>query len=41
MGLPWDWLTVSTSEVTASCRNALRKRSDSWPPEPAGSSEAA
>jgi len=23
MGLPWDWLTHSTSEVTVSCRNAL------------------
>jgi hypothetical protein len=28
MGLPMDWLTHSTSEVTALCRNALRKPSD-------------
>ena len=29
MGLPWDWLTHSTSEVTDSSRNALRRQSDS------------
>jgi hypothetical protein len=30
MGLPSDWLTHSTSEVTDSCRDALRKPGDSY-----------
>ncbi len=30
MGLPWDWLTHSTSEVTASCRNALHTPGDNY-----------
>jgi hypothetical protein len=29
MGLPMDWLTLSTSAVTASCRRQLHTPSDS------------
>lgn len=30
MGLPWDWLTHSTSEVTDWCRNALHTPGDNY-----------
>jgi hypothetical protein len=36
MGLPWDWLTLSTSEVTDSCRAALQKPSADLPNEQNG-----
>jgi len=38
MGLPWDWLTHSTSQVTASSHNALQKQSDNSSTEPTGPS---
>ena len=36
MGLPADWLTHSTSAVTASCRKQLRKPSDNYSPDEIG-----
>ena len=38
MGLPADWLTHSTSQVTASSHNALQKQSDNSSTEPTGPS---
>lgn len=38
MGLPMDWLTHSTSEVTAWCRNALHTPGGNSSPEPVGAS---
>lgn len=35
MGVPWDWLTPSTSVATASYRQWLRQHSSSWRLEPA------
>lgn len=36
MGLPWDWLTHCTSEVTDLCRKQQQRPSDSSSPEPDG-----
>jgi hypothetical protein len=36
MGLPADWLTHSTSQVTASSHNALQKQSDNSSPDEIG-----